>query len=444
LQGADPAAAVAADRSVSTAYPWLVTAILAVAYAVAFIDRQVLNLLVDPIRTSLDLSDVQISLLQGLAFIVAYSVMGMVFGRMADRHHRRNLLIAAVIIWSLCTVSCALPRHFLGFFAARAGIGAAEAALLPASWSLLADYFERERLPRAMSFFVLGPFVGGGLALIFGGLAVRALSQPGGTDWLGGIEPWRAAFICVGSPGLLVGLALLAVREPPRRVIGARDQVDFTGAQALRYFWTERGFYGGFIGGVACLVVAVYALPAWTPALLIRVHHGSLATVGVTYGIATLIAGTAGVLSGPVLAAWFARRHPETAPMRAAIVVAVLTVVLCFALARAPGFWSALLISALAAGLVNMMLPVAAATIQSATPARLRGVATAIYALVLNGIGLGLGPTAVALVSEHVLHDPARLAVALGAIVGTAALIAVPLLRVASRSTIKGCANRSL
>ncbi|WP_169206939.1 MFS transporter, partial [Aromatoleum petrolei] len=147
-------------------YAWYVVFLLTFAYTVAFIDRQVLNLLVDPIKKDILLSDVQISLLQGFAFMAAYVVFGPIFGRWVDTGHRRNVLVLGVTLWSAFTVFCGLSEEYWQLFVARAGVGAAEACLAPAGWSLIADYFSRQRLPRAMSIFMLGPSLGAGLALI--------------------------------------------------------------------------------------------------------------------------------------------------------------------------------------------------------------------------------------------------------------------------------------
>jgi MFS family permease len=416
-----------------SAYPWFVTVMLALAYAVAFIDRQVLNLLVDPIKQSLLLSDVKFSLLQGLAFMLAYMAMGVVFGRLADQKSRRNLLILAVVTWCTFTVACAFTKGFWSFFGARAGIGAAEACLLPAGWSLLADYFSRERLPRAMSIFVLGPFVGAGLALIFGGLVLQHLAGSGGIGLTGTMESWRIAFILVGAPGLLVAVVLLAVREPPRRTrLSSVEDPHFSLNEVLVFIWREKRFYGGLFGGVALLVVGVYALPAWTPTLLIRAHGGRASLVGIQYGLATLTSGCLGVLLGPFIARQFARRYPHDAAIRATMLAAVGAGVACLALTFAGTYWSAVVASATASGCANIALPIAAASVQIATPNRMRGVITSIYAFVLNGVGLGLGPTLVALVTDHVLHDPAKVAIAMGAVVGVAAVAALPLLSIAS------------
>lgn len=260
-------------------YAWYVAALLAMSYAVAFIDRQVLNLLVDPIKGDLGLTDTQISLIQGLAFASAYVSMGFVFGRLADRTNRRNLLIIGVTLWCASTVLCGFVSDFLGLFVARAGVGAAEACLLPAGWSLLADYFSRDKLPRAMSIFLLGPFVGGGLALIFGGLTVKHVA----------------------------GLT-----------------------------------FTGILAGMALVVVTLYSLPAWTPAFLMRDFGATPAQVGIQYGIATLIAGCLGVLVGPWLSRVLAQRYPLDAPIRTAVAAAAGAVLPCSILAFAGTYWLAL------------------------------------------------------------------------------------------------------
>ncbi len=408
-------------------YAWYVAGLLAVAYAVAFIDRQVLNLLVDPIKGSLSLTDTQVSLLQGMAFVGAYVAMGPVFGRLGDQGNRRNLLIVGVVLWCISTVMCGFSDDFWSLFIARAGVGGAEAVLLPACWSLLADYFSRERLPRAMSIFLLGPFVGGGLALIFGGLIVRAVEGVQFGGLLAGLEAWQLTFVFVGAPGLLVALLLLTVREPPRQNLNAQTDRSFSLSEIVGFLWRERDFYGRFFGGMGLLVVVLYALPAWTPTVLIRAHDGARATVGIEYGTATLIAGTLGVLLGPWVARKLSQRYPIDAPVRTAVVAAMGAAPACLLLPFAPSYWSALLLSAVASFFMNFALPTAASALQASTPNRMRGVVSSAYAFVLTTMGLGIAPTLIALVTDRILGDPAAVGSSLGWVCGLAALGAIPL-----------------
>lgn len=390
-----------ADLRRDSAYVWFVAALRALAYAVAF--------------------------------VTTYVAMGPVFGRLADRGSRRNLLIAGVTIWCLFTVACGLVDDYWSLFIARAGVGAAEACLLPAGWSLLADYFSRERLPRAMSIFLLGPFVGGGLALIFGGLIVQGVAGMQFSGPLAGLAPWQLTFVFVGTPGLLLAVALLAVREPPRRSGGSAGtpaaEQQFSSREVMVFLWRERDFYGRFFAGMALLVVALYALPAWTPAFLMRAHGGSPREVGLEYGSATLLAGSLGILLGPWIARWLARRWPREAELRTTLVAAVGAAPACLYLPFASGYWSALLASALASLCVNFALPMAAAALQASTPNRMRGLVTSVYAFVLTSAGMGVAPSLIAVVTDTVLVDPRRVGVSLGAVCGIASLFALPLLR---------------
>lgn len=414
-------------------YAWYVAGLLALAYAVAFVDRQVLNLLVDPIKRDLLLSDTRISLLQGLSFVAAYVAMGPVFGRLADRGHRRNLLIIGVTLWCLFTVACGFADDFWTLFLARAGVGAAEACLLPAGWSMLADYFSRERLPRAMSIFLLGPFVGGGLALIFGGLVVAAVAGVQFEGALAGLAPWQLTFVFIGAPGLLLALLLLTVREPPRSMSAGAADTQFSLREVSAFLWRERSFYGRFFGGMALLVVVLYALPAWTPAFLTRAHGGVMREVGLQYGAATLLAGSLGVLLGPWIARRMAKRWPREAELRTTLVAALCAAPACLYLPFAASYWSALIASTLASLCVNFALPMAAAALQASTPNRMRGLVTSAYAFVLTSVGMGLAPSLIAGVTDGLLGDPARVGVSLGWVCGLSALLCVPLLAGAAR-----------
>lgn len=429
VAGAAPVDAVRRDSN----YAWYVAALLAVAYAVAFVDRQVLSLLVDPIRRDLGLSDVDIGIVNGTAFAVAYAAMGPVFGRLSDRGNRRNLLVFAVVLWCAFTVACGFAWDFWSLLVARAGVGAAEACLLPAAWSLLADYFTRERLPRAMSIFLMGPFVGGGLALIIGGLIVKAVAGAEFPWPLDALPAWGLTFVFVGAPGFLLAAVLLTVREPPRIAAKAGEAAEFTLRDVGRYLVLERAFYGRFYAGMGFAVIGLYALPAWTPAYLSRVHGVPLSTIGPEYGVTLLVASTCGVLLGPWIARRLTHRYGEEAPVRTAIVGSVGTAIACLALPFMPTYWSTLACSALASCFVNFALPMAGSALQASTPNRMRGLVTSTYSFVLLVVGMAIAPPLIAFVTQRVFDDPARIGVALGWVCGLAALAAVPLLLGAAR-----------
>lgn len=166
-----------AGEGPSGAYAWYVVAVLLLAYTLSFIDRMILSLLVGPIRADLGISDTQMSLLMGFAFAIFYSVLGIPLGWLADRGSRRGLMVAGVAAWSVMTAICGLTRSYVGLFLARIGVGVGEATLSPAAYSLLGDYFPREKLGRAMAVYSIGVPLGSGIALVAGALVVRFVTE---------------------------------------------------------------------------------------------------------------------------------------------------------------------------------------------------------------------------------------------------------------------------
>ena len=213
-----------ARRKPGKAYPWFVVSILFVGYCFSAIDARILTLMVVPIQKDLGLTDFQMSLLQGFAFSILYSIAALPIGRYVDRTKRRSTLVVwGVMLWSLMTAMCGFATSFVGLFLSRVGVGVGEATLSPTAYSLISDYFDRSRRALAISFYAIGYPIGGGLALIIGGgllahfTAERGLELP----WLGSFEPWQAVFLCVAAPGVLVAGAMMLIREPPRRARAA-------------------------------------------------------------------------------------------------------------------------------------------------------------------------------------------------------------------------------
>lgn len=431
--GAHPRAAIPTATAVKLdgAYAWYAVYLLTFAYTVAFIDRQVLNLLVDPIKRDLLLTDVQISLLQGFAFMTSYVIFGPVFGRWVDSGSRRRVLAFGVALWSAFTVMCGMSQEFWHLFLARAGVGAAEACLAPAGFSLIADYFSRERLPRAMSIFMLGPSLGAGLALVAGGLIVGSAKTLG--QWfpiLSSLSPWQLAFVMVGAPGLLLAALLLTIREPERASLtgAARGAKHFSLRETLQFFWINRAFYGRYFIGLSLLAIVVYGFPTWMPAYLMRHFGAAPATVGLRYGTQVLIVGAIGIYSGPWVQRWLASRGWRDAPVRCAMLCAVAAGLLCVAFPFAGSYESALA----AAALINLFyaLPwaVAASALQISTPNRMRGIAVSIFYFLISVFGMGIAPSVIAFVTEHVLGDPARVGTSLSIVCCTSAFAAAWLL----------------
>lgn len=415
--------------------PWATLAILTALYTASFIDRQVLNLLVDPIKRSLGIGDTAFSLLQGMSFMLAFVILNPVAGWLADRGDRRLLLLIAGMVWSLCTVGCGLATSFTLMFTARVGIGGSEAFVGPASWSLLADTFDAKRLPRALSIFLVGPYIGGGLALIFGGLMIEAaptIAQA--IPILQSLQPWQIVFIAVGAPGLLLALLALLIHEP-RRVTsggGAIAANPLSLRDALVFLSTQRAFFLPFSVGMAAIVISLYSLPSWMPSVLIRSYGGDPARVGIEFGIVTLVAGTAGVLCGP----WAARlldggRHAGV--VLVPVLAAAGLLLGAGALALAPRYDLAIAAAALISFCYALPQATSSAALQLAAPPGMRGLITALYAFVIGIVGLVIAPTLVAFITEHVFADDARVHASLSIVVAGSAAVGLLLTAFARR-----------
>ena len=394
-------------------YAWYVVGVLMIAYTNSFIDRQILSLLVEPIRRDLDISDTQISLLAGLAFTIFYTLMGVPLARLADQSNRRNIIAGGIAGWSVMTALCGTAQNFWHLFLARVGVGVGEATLSPAAFSIIADYFPKNRLARAISVYSMGVYFGVGLALMIGGLVIKLVSAAPPVDlpYIGTVRPWQLTFFYVGVLGLPVLLLVMTIREPLRRGkarstesshgASVRDLRNFARMNRHTIFWHFTAY--SLIG------IAIVAYLVWTPTLFIRTYGWDAPKIGLVYGGLTFVLGTAGVYAGGFFADWLdGRGHPD-AILRAtlyggfaAIPFAVLTPLM-------PNETLAVLSLAGATFLLAFPQGLPAAALQVISPNALRGQMTALYFLVGNLVASGFGPTFVALVTDYGFGDPAML-----------------------------------
>ncbi len=404
-------------------YAVYVTFVLTLAYSCSFIDRQILTLLIEPIRRDLHVSDTEVSLLGGIAFTAFYTLLGIPLARLADRTHRRNLMAAGVATWSMMTALCGLARGFWPLFAARVGVGVGEAALSPAAFSVLADYFPLRRLGRAIGAYCTGVYFGSGLALLIGGTVIATVSSVGTRvlPVIGTVFPWQLVFFVVAAIGLPMVLLMLTVREPRRRGV-ARVAVDGSASRwpALRAFLLlNRRTLVCHFGGFSLFGIAINCYLFWGPTLMIRNFGWSAPHTGYTIGVMMLTLGTAGVFGG----GWVADRLASAGRLDAILRAAFIGV--CFGLPflvgtpllRDAGLATAGLAIAIFFCAYPQGLP--AAAIQAITPNPLRAQVTAVYFFIGNLIANGLGPVLPALLTDHVYHDPGRLRDALALIAAT-------------------------
>jgi len=391
-------------------YAWTVVAILVATAILSYTDRQVLSLLVDPIRADLGISDTQISLLLGTAFAVVYGVAGIPLGWLADRTSRRNLIFCGVIVWTIGTLACGLSQSFGQLFAGRLVVGLGEAVLSPAAISLISDYFPPSRRGTAVACFLSGIAMGIGAAILIGGgvlhfVQVGALA---GTP-LAHEAPWRMVLLLIGAPGLLWALVILAIREPVRRgsepaAVGAVavDSTPATGwARVVPIY---------IVVAIASLVDN--AVGAWAPTLLTREFQMDRAQVGMELGIMLTAAFGGGVLIG----GWLADKAGVSGGWSRKLLVCLVAGALILPVAAS--------LNANSANLVMLSIPAYFAlsgivtacgfsAILDVVPNRSRGLAMSISFFLNVAVGGAVGPTAVAVASERLFGGEAGLGPAL-------------------------------
>ena len=400
------------DEFPAPGYSWYVVAVLTLAYVFSFVDRQIMSLLVGPIRRDLQISDTQMSLLMGLSFAVFYTLFGIPLGRLADTQSRRAIIAIGIAFWSLTTAGCGLAKRFVDLAVMRMGVGVGEATLSPAAYSLIADYFPPNRRSTAMSVYSMGIYIGSGLAFILGGMVVQfATVQESFTfPLIGDVRSWQLVFFVVGLPGLLVALLLfLTVREPVRRG-GIREGQPAprtaTLSETKAYVFDNLTTFICLNFGIALLTLSAYAGTSWIPSLFIRRFEWSQGTTGLVYGSIMAISGTFGVLTGGWIADWWSERGCVDANVRVAWLgtICLLPFGILYPLAQTGNMTAVLLVPTVFFG--SMPYGVAPAAIQRMMPNTMRAQATAVYLFVINIVGMGLGPTVAAVLTEYVFHDP--------------------------------------
>lgn len=427
---AEHAAATAKSTAtrLSLAYAWLVVAVLMLAYTLSFLDRQILALLVTDIKADLDISDTQIGLLQGLAFSLFYTTLGIPIARLADTGNRRNLIAVGVCVWSVMTMACGFARSVAALTLARMGVGVGEATLTPAAYSIITDYFPREQLSRALSFYAMGVYIGGGIAFAAGGHVVAFLSSlvfdP--SSFLHGMAGWQLAFIVAGLPGVLLsGLILLLIREPVRKAhetSGKAGDNQIPIREAVRYLMDHWREYFPVYAGFSLHAIAIFATFAWLPTQLIREHGMSVAEAGQTVGLSIFALGCLGVVAGGMICDRLLARGWSDAPLIIGLVSAIgsavpFAVVALFEV-PAPAVPYVICLPFFFMAIVAGPAP---AAIQLIAPKGLRAQLSAVFLFGLNFIGMTLGPLLPAVFSDTGMVDSIGTALCLVVLMACAA-----------------------
>ena len=385
---------------------WLTVFLLFMASIVSVIDRMILSVVTDPIKADLGISDVQIGLLQGIAFGLFYATMGVWLGLVADRTNRRNLIVFGIVLWSLATVGGGLAQNFGSFFVSRMLVGLGEASLAPAAISLIADLFEPGKRGRPIGIYLMGQAVANGVALsIAGGLLNAAAAGTFlGVPLLGELTPWRLLFVICGLGGSLVGMAFLFTREPARGPMAPTPGFIVQARESLTYLFSRWRQFTGLYLAFAVFFLGAYGAGAWQVVMVSRQFGMNPAEVSLIFGPIAIAFGLAGPLIGGSLVDWVVKRSGVGGLLRMLSIAPLLAVPSSLAV-MAPNAHVAIFLAATQSGCSAMIGSATLAYLQSAVPAERRGFSVSLTGLVNTLLGHAIGPMLVAIITERVLMD---------------------------------------
>jgi MFS family permease len=383
--------------------PYIILGLLTTAYTLSFMDRYVLNLVLNNVKHDMQLSEMQAGLLAGAGFAVLYALMALPMGVIADKKRRTKLAAIGIGLWSAMTALCALSRNYVQLLLCRTGVGVGEAALTPAAYPIIKSLFPSSRLSTAIGVYCSGIYIGSGLAYWLGGKALSYIKLHHLAEQIGWVRfDWQLVFLIFGIPGIVVALLMLLVKTP-EVIKSSGSKFDLPAFKAFVFADNYR-FLKMTIAS-ALFNVAVYAAGVWLPTYLQRVHKMDVAHSGQILGIAMICIAPIGAIAGGVMGDRQNVSRGLTGRL-SAIVLSIGAVLVCFILlgVELPVF--AILLPLLALSLL-MSAPVAitAAMIQEMSPEQMRSTAPAFMLMMQNLIGMSLGPASVAFLTEYVYHD---------------------------------------
>lgn len=371
-------------------YAYYVLGVLFLVTIFNFIDRQILAILLQPIKEDLKISDTALGFLTGFAFAAFYTFAGLPLARVADRWVRRSLIAISLAAWSVMTAASGLARGFTDLALARIGVGIGEAGASPPAQSLISDYFPPEKRATALSLVACGVNVGVGLGFWLGG-------------WINDAFGWRAAFFVVGLPGVVMALVVrFTVREPPRG-LSERHLVNvrvYSMQETWRFFATLTA--GRRVSlAAASQAFAAYGLGTWIPAFFVRVHHMTPGELGLWISWIAAIGGGLGTFAGGWIADRWVRREPR-ARAYVGMIGALLALPFHVAALLLPDRRVALLCGLPANVFGTLWMGPSLAIIQDLVPPTMRAMAAAVYLFILTIIGMGAGPQAVGILNDWI------------------------------------------
>lgn len=429
---AQPSASVAGASS-SEAYGWYVLFVLFVAAVLSYIDRQILSLLVIPIKRDLMLSDFQMSLLIGIAFAIFHTTMGLPIGWLVDRARRVNIIAIGILFWSLMTALQGIARSFGALFVFRMGVGVGEAALQPAAYSLLPDFFRPHRMGLVMGIYGTSISIGSGIAYLLGAQVIASLEhlQDFTIPSIGLLYSWQLVFVAVGLPGFLVALWVWTLREPARRgnlkletdASGATKLGTVTIREVLTYIRQNARSYFGINLCYALVAVTGYGSNAWIPTFLARTHGMTAVEAGHWLGLIVIPSGTLGILTGGIIGDWLIRKGRENGRVIIMTMAGLLAApfAIAYPLMSNPYWALALLFPTFF--FTAFVTATWMASMPQMMPNQMRGLSLAIGVVMNNLLGLGLGPTLIAFFTDYVFKDEMMIRYSLAIVCGGGLLL---------------------
>lgn len=366
----------------------------------------IINLLIEPIKADLHLTDTGFATLQGVAFGLFYVAMSVPIGWIADRFQRRLVIAGGLGLFSLFSMGTGLTRTYGQLFLSRTGVGVGEASLFPAGFSLISDHFPKHRLGRAIGLFTMSSMLGTGLAYIFGGALIGWLTthQAATPQAFGGLKAWQLAFLVIGLPGLLLAPLFLLIREPVRRerIVGR----GLPPSQFLREVWSRQAALAPMFAGYSMVALVSYLVAIWTPALFIRVHHWQPAQLGLWLGLLYLTFGIGGGLSAGVMSDRLYARGVVDAPLKVSAFGFVGVSLFGGLAPLMPTPWLSLALLGPTMFMISIPFSCAPTALQLILPNELRSQVSGLYITIITIVGLVIGPVVVALITDHVFTKP--------------------------------------
>jgi MFS family permease len=401
-----------------------------IAFILSCTDRQVLSLLIEPIKQDLKLSDTEFGLLQGLAFSIFYAIVGIPIAGLSDRRSRPAIIAAGVLVWSVATMACGLARGYIFLLIARMGVGTGEATLSPATYSLIPDLFPPENLGKPTAIYSLGSFLGAGFAFIVGGLAIALLSGVGALavgPFL--LRPWQIVMMAVGAPGVLLALVFALTVADPRKTFASTQPERPQWGDVLRFLMTNRGIFLPHILGYSFSAIALFGLLSWSPAYLIRVHHLSPQQAGLVLGSIAILCNGSGVLLAGALIDRRQQAGHDDGSLRVGVHGALGLILPLAILPFFSGLVPCLVALALAMFFASWPMPPSATLIQRVAPPAMRSRISAIFLFFNSLIGLGVGAAVIGMLNDTLFPNAGGVGLSLPLTAGVAAVLAALTLR---------------